>query len=303
MIRALSAENLFQAPVEFYSAQAKDRPRDLTYQRRRARSYFYFTVVAMTHHGAEGVETVLTAARRGVAVYDELRRADAANGADAVYEAQLCIFTATWLFLVAERPDEAATWCAKVLAVLDAAPVGASQPAARLLRRDSHLVRAILRGRQGHSLDALADFSAAFALEPAAREGTIGNYYAQIVVAARRRLLVDLLRQHRDKEAVAEAETLASIPNIPGEALYDAACVFGVLAGAAREAAVREQHAARCVALLRRAHAAGFGKDSVQKETGLRGDPVQLMEHDEDLAAVRARADYHKLVADLSGRR
>ena len=50
---------------------------------------------------------------------------------------------------------------------------------------------------------------------------------------------------------------------------------------------------------LRRAFAAGFGKDPVQKATGIFGDPVEHMERDADLVAVRGRDDYKKLLAEL----
>src|SRR5207248_884674 len=95
-------------------------------------------------------------------------------------------------------------------------------------------------------------------------------------------------------------DALARLPGMPGEALYDAACVFGVVAENTQDPAAREKHAVRCVEVLRLAHAAGFGKDFAQRLTSKSGSFVQQMEHDPDLASVRGRADYKRLLADLT---
>jgi hypothetical protein len=123
--------------------------------------------------------------------------------------------------------------------------------------------------------------------------------YAMTVARTRRRIIVDLLRRGKYEEAIADADAIASLPQIPGEALYDSACVFGVVARAGTNPAAREKNAARCVELLRRAFSAGFGKDPIQKASGIFGDPIKHMEADGDLDVVRGREDYKKLLEDL----
>ncbi len=300
LIRLALAEETFQKAIEFQARRAKDHPGEPAYRERLGRSCFYLMAITFRNKGAAGAEKALAAARQGTDVYDELLRANPVNGDYSLREAQLCHVTAAAL-LLAGRKDEAETWCAKALAILDAAKLGDGQQApARAIRRDTLLVRGTLMGVRQRYPEALRDFSRAFAIDPRVQQGSQGEYYAVIVMEARRQMVVERLRKGRYPEAIADAEMLAGIPGIAGEALYDGACVFGVAAAAEKDPALREKYAARSVGLLRLAFAAGFGKDPHQAATGIFGDPIEHMEGDADLAAVRGRDDYAKLLADLT---
>jgi serine/threonine protein kinase/WD40 repeat protein len=98
------------------------------------------------------------------------------------------------------------------------------------------------------------------------------------------------LAQHgRPAEAVAAADALAVRWAKDADTLYGCACVHALAAGAVKDdAALAERHAARAVALLSQAVAAGF-KDGEQ----LRKDP--------DLDALRQRKDFLQLQRDLDG--
>jgi hypothetical protein len=89
-------------------------------------------------------------------------------------------------------------------------------------------------------------------------------------------------------KAAAEVDDLEKDPQIPGEAIYDLACVFAV-ASARVPQEVAEKYAARAVGLLKRAVRAGW-KD---------GDH---MVHDPDLAPLQNRSDFRNLVAELGVR-
>jgi hypothetical protein len=195
---------------------------------------------------------------------------------------------------------EVVQWCDRGLAVLDKADLGGGQKeSARLLRHDLFHTRAGARVREERYLEALGDLEAAFRCDPKRKAPYVAGLYAAITGKARYHLVVELMRRGRHAEAVAYADALAALPSVPGEALYDGACACGVAAVAEKDAALRDKYAARAVALLRRAFATGFGKDPIQKASGLFGDPVEHMQRDPDLAAVRGRDDYRQLLADL----
>lgn len=195
--------------------------------------------------------------------------------------------------------DDLGPWCDRAERAVAAADLSASQtPGAKSIHRDFYYVRAALQNRQERYTDALRDLQRAFALDPSVQQ-SLANFYAITVGQARGQMVASMRSGQYDK-AVAQTDALLEIPGIPGEALYDGACVFSVAAGAAKDPRVRERYATRSVRLLRRAFAAGFGKDEFQKMTGIHDDPVQHMERDADLAAVRDRSDYRALLAELT---
>jgi hypothetical protein len=91
-------------------------------------------------------------------------------------------------------------------------------------------------------------------------------------------------------EAVAEAEALTKDRAAPGIALYNAACIYGLAAAAAREAGEREAYAAQALTLLRRAQAAGYFKERKR---------VEHMNQDTDLDALRSRDDFKRFIAEV----
>jgi tetratricopeptide (TPR) repeat protein len=292
----------FRKIAEFYELLAKDHPQNEVYKHRLARSCFYRSMFAFIVNTPVAADEALASVRRGTAVYDDLLRSKLGHADYSLEEARFCAYAAGMLAISYAAYGEAVGWCDKALAVLDAAKLGeGQQAAARGIRLDALLVRAAALDELDRSLEALADFARAFALEPSAKEGAFGMQYAKAVANARKGLVSGLLRKGKYAAALAEAEALLRIPGIPGEALYEAACVFGVAAGISQDAGTREKYASRCVELLRLAHATGFGKDPIQKAHGVGDKPVRYMENDKDLIAVRAREDYRKLLAELKG--
>jgi hypothetical protein len=89
--------------------------------------------------------------------------------------------------------------------------------------------------------------------------------------------------------AVAEAKALTRDRAARGEILYNAACIYGLAAAAAKEANPREAYAGQALALLRRAQAAGFFQGRAQ---------VEHMKKDPDLEPLRRREDFKKFVAE-----
>jgi hypothetical protein len=97
-------------------------------------------------------------------------------------------------------------------------------------------------------------------------------------------------RAGKAAEAVADVEALTKGPKTSGNMLYQAACVYSLAAAAVKEDRQRETYAGQAVALLRRARGAGYFKG---RKT------VEQVKQDPDLAALRPREDFRKLVAEL----
>jgi tetratricopeptide (TPR) repeat protein len=328
----------FQQVVQFHTRLVTEHPNEIAYQQRLARCYHWLMITMFQSSQAANFKEGIAAARQGMALYDELRKAAPANTDYCLQEAQLCTLTAASLLSYGWSNEEIASWCAKALAVLDSATFGeGQQTAARVLRSEALLLHGTVRVRQERPLQALADFSHALALDPAIARPWFRQMYAASVVAVRRDLQ-EKVRQGRYREALVDADVLAGLPGLPGQALYDAACAFAVVSGQGWALGVQQErqsvalagmwatggvHRAvtpwsltvqasryvelngdpetlegRCVELLRRAHAAGFGPGTIPG-----GDPIQHMERDEDLVAVRDRADYQRLLAELKQKR
>src|SRR5262249_31993199 len=92
-------------------------------------------------------------------------------------------------------------------------------------------------------------------------------------------------------EAVADAEALTKDTAAPVDLLYDAACICSLAAAAVKDdAKQQEMYAARALALLRRAQAAGYFKDRKL---------IEHMKKDADLDTLRQREDVKRFVAEL----
>jgi tetratricopeptide (TPR) repeat protein len=110
--------------------------------------------------------------------------------------------------------------------------------------------------------------------------------FAQAYAHRARELLQEAMRQVGAKSNAANA--LADAGGSSSDTLYDAACVYAMAAALARDDVKQaEQFAARAVELLRQAIRKGY-KD------------VAHMKTDEDLAALRGRDDYQKLLGELA---
>jgi tetratricopeptide (TPR) repeat protein len=300
-IRTLRAYAIRVAPMEhpahqaraFYAHLAKEHPHEPVYKQCQARCCFYLVLQTLGTKKASA-DQALAWVREASALYDELQSAKPAHAEYALQEAEI-LCQGGYLIFHMGRYDECASWTTKALALLDGPTFDVAQQAtARVIQCTSCILRASIRSGQHRYLEALADLSRVFEIEPTSRELQLGEAFAVVVAAARQRIHT-LLRNGRLEEALADANTLIAMPKMPGQALYDAACVFALVSAKEPDDATREKQAARCVELLRQAHAAGFAKGTIPS-----GDPVRHMQEDPDLVSVRGRADYQRLLADLT---
>jgi hypothetical protein len=145
--------------------------------------------------------------------------------------------------------------------------------------RNVHLGRAKALCSLNRAREALADWERAVELSPPAEQA-----------------LARLARAHgwvqagKVAEAAADIAALTQGPATPGAVLCDGACVYARAAASAPEGEQREAYAGQALALLRRAQAAGFFKDRAKTER---------LKKDSDLAPLRQREDFRKLVAEL----
>jgi tetratricopeptide (TPR) repeat protein len=293
LMRAEGRPNMTTA-ITFYTQLLAAHPEDLESKRQLARTLYYEAMFAFATKESEAPELV----RRAADLYVELQAANSGDKRQALELAQLCVYTAM-MFDRQQQYQAVGPWCERAQAALDQAGIGdPPKPGAKSLRADFHQVRAMVKIRQEHYVDAVQDLQRTLALQASPQE-PLPTLYATTVAKARGQMYKWLRSLQYDK-ATAQADALAGIPGIAGEALYDGACVFGVVAAKTKEPQVHERYAAQAVELLRRAFATGFGKDRYQKMSGIIGDPVQHMQHDPDLAALRDRTDYCDLLADLT---
>ncbi len=289
--------------ISFYAQLVSTRPTELHLKHRLARLWFYHAMFLFkeSRNDSPELKEALGSAQRGISLYRELLKDNPMRLAHSLEAAQLCSLTAGQ---VHQRipDDDAMKWCEEALRRLDAAtqlPRNNDEKAKLNYERAfALLARASVLDSRKRYVESVRDFQRAFAHDPVRRE-EFARQYASTVARAREQMYRQL-RIGQVAEAVTDAEVLVSIPCIPGEALYDAACVFGVAARAESAPEKRERLEARCVEFLSRAFAAGFGKDDVQKATGIFGDPVEHLKHDKDLDSVRHRADYRKLLEELT---
>jgi tetratricopeptide (TPR) repeat protein len=186
------------------------------------------------------------------------------------------------------EPATALDWYAKAIRQFEGVPQGTPQyPYARQFLNDMHRERGqVLAGLHRHA-EAVTHWD--FLIEVS--KGN--NQEARL----ERALSLAYLGQHA--RASAEAESLVSKATGKEDTLYNAACIYSVCVDAVRKDdqlspmqrdRLAEHYAAHAVGLLTKAHAAGLFKDPAHV-THLKKDP--------DLAPLRARDDFRKLLVAL----
>jgi serine/threonine-protein kinase len=174
------------------------------------------------------------------------------------------------------EPAAALDWFAKAIAILE--PVHRAEPrlvTARQFLRNSHSARARALAQLGRPAAALADWDRALALDDGSRRTVLRLGRADT-----------LARTGDAAKTLAAADGLAAASDLSAGNRYDLACVYALAAAKVPTAEV-DGVAAKAVAALRRAFAAGYGN-------------VPQMLRDAYLAPLRRRADYAALLWDLA---
>lgn len=291
-----SGRGNLRKPVVFYQRMTGERPGVVRYEHRLARSLYYLGILTLAT--GSPAEEAVDAVRRADVLYAKLVREHAGNLDYALERGEMCSHLAGVLVIKNQYQDALPwfDWAIPALtAVLDRDP---RNPKLRRLLTESHAARGGALVLLDRPVEAISDVKRAIVLDEA-KHAALTQLYPSTVASARQRLY-RLARQGKHQEAVAEASALAQVPDLPGEALYDAACVHSIAAKAEKGGIAREEHYARAVALLRRAFAAGFAKDPIQAQSGLGPNPLEHMRKDQDLEPLRQREDYQKLLADLA---
>jgi tetratricopeptide (TPR) repeat protein len=147
-----------------------------------------------------------------------------------------------------------------------------------------HSLGALLQ-KQGQQREAEAAFRRALSLcEDLVRDSPTSSLHQ-----VNRALFRAYLGNHA--EAVSQASHLARDKDTLPVILYTSACVYAVAAAAVKEDAKRaNQYGGRALELLARARTAGYFTNVAR---------VEELKEDSDLDALRARADFKKLLASL----
>jgi serine/threonine protein kinase/tetratricopeptide (TPR) repeat protein len=185
------------------------------------------------------------------------------------------------LFQSTGQAAKALAWYDKAITGLE--PVLAKGPRlakARLFLRNGHAGRAQALEKLDRHGDALKDWDRAVELSPPSQRPMVQMERA-----------LCLAKAGEPARATQAAEEVIAAANLPAGVLYDAGCVFALAAAAVNaDATLREKYAARAVGILGRAQAAGFFRQPGK---------VAHMKKDTDLDALRQRADFKKLLAEL----
>jgi tetratricopeptide (TPR) repeat protein len=182
-----------------------------------------------------------------------------------------------------KRAQDALEWYAKAISLLQTNLAGnVGTVADRLFLRDTHQQRARALTDLHRYAEAVQDWDRAIELD----EGPQRPAFRLLRAAT-------LAHAGEHAQAIAEADDLTRADKTPGDMLYDAACVYGLSVPAAKDAQQQERYADKALALLRRAQAAGFFKSAAE---------VQHLQEDDDLAALRGRADFKQFVTELKNK-
>ncbi len=186
------------------------------------------------------------------------------------------------------KSAEGLEWYAKAIATLE--PVYQKQRLvkARQLLRDASWSRASVLDRLARHLEALTDWDRALRWDHEKRK-EIPKSRAQCLIRGSLQA-VDRFKKGERPQALKDADFLARAKNNNDQALYHCAGVFSLASAGEKDGTKKEQHARKAIELLRQARDHGLFKNQIL---------VQQLKHDPNLAPLRDRADYQKLVADL----
>jgi tetratricopeptide (TPR) repeat protein len=186
------------------------------------------------------------------------------------------------------QPQAAQDWYAKAMpllqSILDQDP---SITNAQLYLRDAHSGRARALDQLGRYAESARDWQRAAELDDEPSRSILRVQQSAALAHAGR--YQDAVKGV--EEALASSDPKGKTPP-SGPLLYNAARAFALSATAVKDdAKLRDQYAARAIALLRQAKTAGFFKAPKQ---------IEHFSKDTDLDALRQRDDYQKFAAELA---
>jgi tetratricopeptide (TPR) repeat protein len=172
------------------------------------------------------------------------------------------------------KPDESLEWFGKAIAVLTAVITREPRDAtAKRFLLNSHRARAVAYDQLQQYAKSLDDWEKALELSPPAEQPR-----------ARAGRASSLARLGQVEQAVAEVVELSKLTDWPASEWYNFACIYALASDKLPDK--QQAYADRAMELLQRAVQAGFTN-------------AAHLEQDPDLAPLREREDFQKLIGDL----
>jgi tetratricopeptide (TPR) repeat protein len=269
--KRLEAEQLLRKALETREQLAAEFPNVPQHRERLSETCNNLAIVLRAQ---ERVQEAQEAHRRAMQIREELVQQFPQVPEYRVDLASSC-YNLGLLLTDATRVDEALQCYDRAVNLLT--PVVSADPRGA---RERRMLAGSHRGR-GRSLMAQARYAEAMVdWERSLELDNVERAYVRVRQAA------CLARLMRPAEAVAAAEAIFQEETLKVTAVFNLACVCSVAATNTTDEALREAYAARAVQFLRDAAQRGF-KD------------VAAYEQDPDLAGLREREDYRKLLTEL----
>jgi tetratricopeptide (TPR) repeat protein len=282
--RPSQSEAAYKRALEIHQKLANEQPSTTAFQSDMAIDYNNLGHLYYATGRLDEAELPLS---KGLAIWERLHREhptviEFAHGLGVAY---------LNLGLLARANDRFQTsidWFTQALQSLEAVVMQESQNAgARQFMRDAFWGRGEALNRLGRHAEALPDW-----------ERAIGLSTGRKLIPLRLGRALTLARLGDHARATAAAEEMAQRNSLTAEDTYNLACVFSLAAvpqlgnfePRAEPEGQAERHAARAVALLRKAKAAGYFKEPAN---------IEQLKKDSDLNPLRLREDFRKLLEAL----
>jgi serine/threonine-protein kinase len=285
--RAAEAEPLFLKSLAAREALHRDYPLVPYHQVELVSVYLSLGVLKqITGHANESEAWM----RKALPIGEQLAR-EQPTVADCVFSAATTYNALASLALSRLQAEVALDWENRALTALE--PLLERDPRHRVAR--DHAAHALLN--RANANFALGRFAAAVRDHIRADElsGEVriprAGLHRVLAHGGLRRELADRARQGDHAAAVAEARRFTDSPTAPADTLYFLAGVLAAAAEATKsDSPTSDKYAAEALALLRRAHAAGYFKSPAQ---------LKDLKQEKEFDPFRSRADFQRFVAEV----
>jgi eukaryotic-like serine/threonine-protein kinase len=270
------AEKAAQSAISIRERLAHDFPAVLNYRRQLAGSE---NSLGVLYYGTGRLDAAETAYRKAIAAQEKLV-AEFPNVSELRPELGGSYCNMGHFFRTKRQFQSALDFYDKAIHIL--MPVLAQARHSTLARRfltNTYQGRAEALLEMKRSQEAIKDWDRAISFADDAAAGPLRMERASALV-----------RSGDAAKGLAEVDAIVAVAEVSPEVLYDAACVYAVAANTKIAPLKAESHAARALALLRRAQAAGYFR-YLQRIAWAHKDP--------DLNALRSRADFKEWLRKL----